>query len=696
MAVLDKIRTKLGVLITVLIALALLSFIVDPSTIEVMSRTFSSKYDVGEINGKSVKYEEFQNKVDYYTNLYHMTSGSQAVSEQALESIYNSAWQDLESEYLIIPTMRDAGVRVGEEECFDLCQGTEISPVIAQDPAFCDATGKFDRSRLVEFVQSIPMDQTGNLRTYWNFVENNIVRQQYFTKYTSLMTKSSVMNPVELRRNMEENNITSDAEFVVVPFGFQPDSTIQVSDAEIKAYYNENKKNYRQVASRDIEYVVFEVQPSAEDVDDARRSIEKAYEGFADATNLKSYLAHNSDRQLQEYYYKAGELEKTYPELEAFAFGKNQPKTLAPFQKDQMFIAARVSDRKQMADSAFVKHILLPMTETEKADSLLNELKKGADFVAMAAEYSADKNPNVKEAGDLGWMTQSMMIPGFEGVLTAKTNQYFKVNSNYGIHLVKVTEQTRKIEKVQLALLTKEVVASEKTFQHYYAQANDLVVKSDGQLEKFNEAVSEGSLPVVPARGVKEGAKSISRYQNTREVSRWIYEAELGEVSPIITVDNQYFFVVALTGVHEEGYAPLSQVSESIKYLLTQEKRAEKVKAEVAEKIAGLTTLEAVAEALNAKVSTRDGVAFAAQGSQAVDPALVGAIAGAKEQTLTAPVAGRIGVYVLNIKGREVGSFYNEDDAAIRQSQKANYQINILPSVFAEMGEVKDNRARFF
>ena len=79
--------------------------------------------------------------------------------------------------------MRDAGVRVGEEETFDLCQGTEISPVLAQDPAFCDATGKFSRDRVIEFIQSIPMDQTGNMKTYWDFVENNIVRQQYFTKY---------------------------------------------------------------------------------------------------------------------------------------------------------------------------------------------------------------------------------------------------------------------------------------------------------------------------------------------------------------------------------------------------------------------------------------------------------------------------------------------------------------------------------
>lgn len=696
MAVLDKIRTKFSVLITVLIALALLSFIVDPSTLEVMSRTFSSKYDVGEINGKSVRYEEFQSKVDYYTNLYHLTSGSQTVSEQALESIYNSAWQDFESEYLILPTMREAGVRVGDEELFDLCQGAEISPVIAQDRTFADETGAFSRERLVEFVQSIPMDASGNLATYWHFVENNIKRQQYYDKYVSLLSKSNVMNPVELRRTIEDNNTTSAADFVAIPVGFQPDSTIKVSRSEIKAYYEQHKKNYRQAASRDIDYVVFQVKPSIKDIEDAKNSIERDFANFEKAENLKTFLAHNSDTPLRDYYYKAGELESTYPELEAFAFGKKQPKALAPFQKDEMFIAARIADRKQMADSAFVKHILLPATDTQLADSLMKVLKKGGDFANLAAEFSMDKNPNVSETGDLGWMTQTMMIPGFESVLTTRPNEYFTVNSNYGIHLVKVTKQTRKLDKVQLALLTKEIVASEATFQQYYAQANDLVIKSEGKLEKFNEAVSEGNLPVAPAKNIKEGAKSISRYKNTREVNRWIYDAELGDVSPIITVDNEYFFVVALTGVHEEGYAPLSEVSESIEYVLTHEKRAQKLADEVATKIAGLNDMQAIAEALNVKVSHRDGVAFGALGSQTVDPALVGAITGAPEQVIAGPVQGRIGVYVLKVNDREVGAFYNEDDAKVKEQQLVSYQINMLPNVFDQLGKVVDHRGRFF
>ena len=116
----------------------------------------------------------------------------------------------------------------------------------------------------------------------------------------------------------------------------------------------------------------------------------------------------------------------------------------------------------------------------------------------------------------------------------------------------------------------------------------------------------------------------------------------------------------------------------------------------MATKIAGLNTMQAVADALNANLSTREGVAFGSKGVQSVDPALVGAISGAKEQTICGPVAGRMGVYVLNVTGREVGSFYNEDDAKVREQQLINYQVNMLPSLFNELGDVKDNRGRFF
>ena len=696
MAVLEKIRVKLGVLITVLIAVALLSFIIDPSTLDMTLRSFSSKYDVGQIDGKSIKYEDFNEKVEYYKNIYTLTTGSQAISEEMLENIYNTAWQELQNEIMILPAIKSAGVIVGEDEMFDLVQGNALSPVIAQEGMFMDENGNFSRVQFKSFLDAIGNDQSGNLATYWAFLKRSVEEQQYFTKYNSLLSQSNILNPVELRKGIEDNNVTSIVDFVVVPFGFEPDSTIKVTSSEVNAYYKEHKEQYKQTASRDIEFVVYEVVPSQKDIDEAKALIDEAYAEFVTAENLKTFLSHNSDTPLQSYYFTQEELERTDAKLADFAFATKKVNALEPFQQDNMFIAARVNDTKMMSDSAFVQHILLASTDEARADSLVKVINRGTSLSEMAVKFSLDKNPNVVNAGDIGWMTQNMMIPGMEEVLSMAPGKCVKMVTNYGVHVVRVSERTKPVKKVQLALLTKEIIASQATFQEYYGQANNLASRSEGKIEKFNQIVDEEKLPVVPAYNVLEGAKKISMYENTREVSRWIYEAEEGEVSPIITVDNKYFFVVAVTKVREEGYTPLKSIYSQIESSVAFEKRTEKLAGEVKAKIEGLSTMEEIAEALNTTVSSKNDVAFGSVSSQSLDPVLVGAIAGAPEGKVVGPVKGNIGVYVLKVNGRETGSFYTEDDAKLRENQVATYQMNVLPYVFSEMGDVKDNRARFF
>lgn len=696
MALLEKIRVKLGVLITVLIAVALLSFIIDPSTLDMTLRSLSSKYDVGKIDGQSIKYEDFNEKVEYYKNIYTLTSGSQAVSEEMMENIYNTAWQELQNEIMVLPAIKSAGIVVGEDEMFDLVQGKELSPVISQEGIFMDASGNFSRTQLKEFLDAIPNDASGNLATYWAFLKKSIEEQQYFTKYNSLLSQSNILNPVELRRSIEDNNITSNVDFIVIPFGFEPDTTITVSSSEVNAYYKEHKEQYKQTASRDVEFVVYEVVPSEKDINDAKALIDEAYVGFQTAENLKSYLVNNSDTPLQDYYFSQEELSSVDPKLEEFAFETKKPTSLAPFQQENMFVAARINDTKMMSDSAYVQHILLSAADDARADSLIRVINKGANFSELAAKFSLDQNPNVVNPGDIGWMTQNMMIPGMQDVLSMAPGKCVKMTTNYGIHVVKVTERTKPVKKVQLALLTKEIISSPATFQDYYSQANNLASRSEGKLEKFNQIVDEEKLPVVPAFNVVEGAKKLSMYENTREVTRWIYEAKEGDVSPIITVDNKYFFVVALTKVREEGYASVNSIYSQLENMVAFDKKADKMVEEIKAKVEGLTSMEQVSEALNTTISNKSDVAFGAISSQSLDPVLVGAIAGAKEGEIVGPVKGNIGIYVLKVNGRETGSFYTEDDAKMRENQFATYQLNMLPYVFNEMGEVKDNRARFF
>ncbi len=694
MALLEKIRVKLGALITVLIAVALLSFIIDPSTLQSAMSMFSSKYDVGEINGEGIPYQEYQQKVDYLSQIFQMTNGSSS-DEQTQELINNTAWQNEITERVLVPAVEAAGITLGEEELYDLTQGVNISPVLASDPSFIGEDGQFSRQRVAEFVQAISQDQTGQLGMYWNYLEDNIVKSQKVAKYLSLLEKSMFMSPVELNRAIAENNTSYNVDFIVKPFGFAVDSTITVDNSEVKEYYEKNKNSFKQVESRDLEYVVFEVVPSEEDIQLAQQDMEKVYDEFVSEENVKSFLARNSDQPYNPYFYKEGDLKTIAVELEDFAAKAKVGETLPPFQQENTFIAAKVIDIKQLPDSVFVKHILLQGAAEAKADSLLAVAKKG-DFAQLAAEYSADRNPNVAEAGDLGWMTQQYMIPGMESVLTAKKGDVFTLKTSYGTHIVKVTDATKPMKKMQVALLVKEAVASKATYSDYYAKANDIASKAEGNLEIFNAVAKENGVSVYPALRVLPGAKTLANYQHTKEISRWANENEVGSVSPIITVDNKYFFVVGLKAIHPEGYTPYNEIAPTIRTFLMMQKKGEKVAAETKAQLEGVSTIEEAAEKLGTTVSNQSGIAFSSLTAQQLDPKFIGAIAGAPENTLVGPVVGEIGVYYFTIKGKETGAFYTEDDAKARNQQIFAGVQNIVPVILLENAGVKDQRYKFF
>ncbi len=694
MALLEKIRVKMGAFITVLIAVALLSFVIDPSTLQSAMSVFSSKYDVGEIAGEGIPYQDYQKKVDYFSQIYQMTNGTSS-DDQTQDFINNTAWQNEITERVLIPAVEAAGVTLGEEELYDLTQGTNISPVLLQDPSFLDENGQFSRERVAQLVQAIGQDQTGQLGMYWGYLENNIEKSQKVAKYLSLLEQSMFMSPVELNRAIADNNISYNVDFVVTPYGFSVDSSIVVSDSEVKEYYEKNKNSFKQAESRDLEYVVFEVVPSAEDVELASQDMEKLYNEFVAEDNVKNFLARNSDQPFNPYFYKEGDLANIATELEDFASKAKVGDVLPPFQQENAFIAAKVVDIKQMPDSVFVKHILLQGENEAKADSLLAVAKKG-NFAELAAQYSADQNPNVVEAGDLGWMTQQYMIPGMESVLNAKKGDVFTLKTTYGTHIVKVTDATKPMKKMQVAILVKEAVASKVTYSDYYAKANDIATKSEGSLEKMNAAAKEAGVSVYPALRVLPGAKTLANYQHTREISRWANENEVGSVSPIITVDNKYFFVVGLKAIHEEGFAPYAEIAPTIKSYLMMQKKGEKVAAETKAQVEGASTIEAVAEKLGTTVSSQSGIAFSSLTSQQLDPKFIGAIAGAAENTLVGPVVGEIGVYYFTIKGKETGAFYTEDDAKERNRQIFTAVENVVPVILLEKAGVKDQRYKFF
>lgn len=705
MAILEKMRVKMGAFVTVIIALALLAFIVNPEDLRSAMNMFSSKYDVGEINGRGISTQEFQKKVDYFTNIYQITSGTTATNEETQEMLNNSAWEKEITERVILPACKKAGLAVGNKELVDMSQGTDISPVIANEAVFAGEDGTYDSNQLLNFIQQIPMDQSGNLRTYWDFIQENMTNDRLFTKYATLLAKSSIVNNLQLGNEIADNNTAYNVEFVLKPTGFVTDSTIKVSNDEIRDYYNSVKKSLIQPENRDAEFVVFEVVPSESDKEHAKEQLEQAYAEFLTVADkdMKSFLAKNSDSPYNAAYVKKGDLEVFSATLDNFIASSPAGAVLEPQVKNDIYYAAKILNVANRPDSVFVKYIPAGGRES-LADSLISTLATGADFAELASLYIPQQQGVVP--GDLGWVTEraigSQLPVEFGKVFTVKAGETFKLQSNGAWFVIRAAQMTAPVRKAQVALLSREAAASNETNSKFYAEANTVVDKAEGDIKKFEAYARENNLTMYPVERLLGGAKNIVGFNDVKEVSRWIFDNKAGTVSPIISVNNKYFFVAAVKAVHESGIASIRSVAPQIKTYLEQKKKVQKL-AEESKALVGENpaSIEEVATKLGSTVSTQNDVTFSSlTGGRQLDPIFIGAVAKAgdagKENTILGPVEGQIGVYYFQITGKENGAYFNESDAQNKNTQ-VNYQIlNVLPQIMQQDAKVVDKRYKFY
>lgn len=686
-------RDRFGVIISIIIALSLLYFI---APMDDILRLFDKPQNVGEIAGTSISYEDFQTEVNKFTTINEITTGSSVQNEQTRQQIQNAAWQSLLDNYMFFKNCAAAGISVSDAEVADLIAGEHVSPVISQNPLFADETGAFSVARVREIDAAAQSDET--LKLYWNYLKTSIRTQQYYSKYASLFAYSSVLAPSQLAEDVAQSNLTADIELVTVPYGYQRDSSVSVSKAEIKNYYNSHKEEYRQVANRDIEYVMFEVKPSADDIALAANSVDAAVDEFASTDNLKSFLLKHSDRPYSEYWYRKGELNTVSADIDNFVFSGAKGVSKV-FNSGNTYYAARVMRTANIPDSVYVQHILLQGTDAaHKADSLCAVVAKRPSRINdLAAEYSADQGSQADgKIGNIGWMTQTYMIPGMESVITAPVGKPYVLKTQYGSHVVLVQKTTKPLLKKQVAILEKTAVASQETYTSYYSQANRFASLASGTYEGYLKAVDSLHVYSHMQNNVYEGTSTFGSVDNAKELTRWVFDAKKGKTSGIITVDNKYFFVATVKEVRKDGYRSLAELTPAIENILYTQKRNEHKRDQVAAQIAGLGDINEIASALSQEVSTRKDISFSPMSSQAVEPAVLGAILNTEVGAVSKVVAGNRGVYVLKLDRKEAGNFSTEEDAKRFNTQKAQYSSQMVVPVMQQAAGVVDNRARYF
>ena len=401
MVTLNTLRTKFGILLSVIIAGALLAFV------------FSLKTDmgftgndpkVGSIDGKDINYTEFLAAYDdVKSQMGEMTTDAQA--QQALAN----TWQILLSERVFQPAFEGLGIAVGAAEHKAMVRGELPSNVFGS--LFVNPqTGEYNVEALTQFL--VEVENNPQAQKAWAFFSKQADLDRAMTKYQALVQKGAYVNKLEVERGVKNSNNTYNGRYVVSRYNTVADSLVNVSDSEIKAYYKAHKAQYKQTPYRTISYVEFEVVPTEADKAAVEAEAKAAAEQFATVKDFVTYSRENRHASVAQTYITAAQM--TAEESDALVKGK----MYGPVLVADEWRAARVADVRNVAEKLTLSHIVLDYSATELADSLVQVAKKG-DFAALAAQYSLVPE-TAAQGGKIGEVTYSSLAPEFADALVGK------------------------------------------------------------------------------------------------------------------------------------------------------------------------------------------------------------------------------------------------------------------------------------
>ncbi|MEG1935150.1 MAG: peptidylprolyl isomerase, partial [Rikenellaceae bacterium] len=488
MAALNTLRTKGGVVLAVVIGISLLAFLLGDLTSSSGTLFNSSNMNVGVIDGEKVSVQEYSGEIDKLTLVQQMLTGRESLNEQETEAVRSQTWDKIIRAKAFSESLTNLGLTVSEEEQVDMANGEYISPILMS--IFVDQqTGGYDREMVKNFVSNIEADQSGRSATFWAYIENEMLNERALAKYFALIKNGIYVTNVEAEDITKISNNNFNIEFVTKPTYSVADSLVTVKEADLKAYYDAHKSQFKQVASRDIEYVVFESLPSPKDYEDAKTKVSEIANEFRTTEDIKQFVNLNSNNGFDPSYKKAAEMA---PEMAAYAFGAKADSIYGPVLNGDIYTMARIVESKDLPDTLGAKHILIAADNAALADSLLTVLKADkTKFAEIASQYSQDKNANLS-GGDLGSFAMSQMIPEFSSaVAAAKVGEIIKVKTPYGLHIVEVTKIGELFPKVQMAVINYTVDPSTETSQTTFAKATDFASKASAKNADFDKVASE-------------------------------------------------------------------------------------------------------------------------------------------------------------------------------------------------------------